>query len=165
MRNLKWIPILGMLIGVAAVNAQVTANTGFEKMKSLAGSWVGTTTQGKSDATSIRVVSNGTAIEEIMNSPGETQMVSMYTADGPRVSLMHYCSMGNQPHLETGSITANDTHYSFVYKGAENLASPSASHISHLNLQFIDNDHFTETWTFTDSGKDTVETIQLTRQK
>ena len=40
MRNLKWIPILGTLIGVAAVNAQVTANPGFEKMKSLAGSWV-----------------------------------------------------------------------------------------------------------------------------
>lgn len=164
MSNLRCIPILGMLVCVNVASAQTTGNPGFEKMKSLAETWT-STVDGKPGSTTIRVVSNGTAIEETMTSPDDTQMVSMYTPDGNRLLMTHYCSMGNQPHLETGPVAPSDTKYSFVYKGATNLASPSAAHISHLTLQLIDNDHFTETWTFAENGKDNSETMQYTRQK
>lgn len=164
MSNFRWIPILGMLLGLTMASAQSTGNPGFEKMKTLAGTWT-STVNGKPGSTTIRVVSNGTAIEETMNSPDDTQMVSMYTPDGNRLSMTHYCSMGNQPHLETAPVTPRDTKYSFAYKGATNLASPSDAHINHLTLQLIDNDHFTETWTFAENGKETSETMHYTRQK
>jgi hypothetical protein len=164
MNRFSCILILGISVCMAAANAQTMGNPGFEKMKTLAGNWTGTA-DGKAGSTSIRVVSNGTAIEETMNSADDTQMVSMFTPVGNRLAMTHYCSMGNQPHLETGPIAAGDTKYSFVYKDATNLASASDPHISHLTIQLGDNDHFTETWTFTEGGKDTTMTLQLTRQK
>jgi hypothetical protein len=54
---------------------------------------------------------------------------------------------------------------SFDYQGAGNLKSPSTGHQHHLVLQFVDQDHITESWTWRENGKDTPMVFQFTRKK
>jgi hypothetical protein len=44
---------------------------------------------------------------------------------------------------------------SFDFQGAGNLKSPSIGHQHHMMLQFVDQDHITENWTWWENGKDT----------
>jgi hypothetical protein len=111
------------------------------------------------------LVSNGTALEEIFQSSEDDQMVTLYTADGNRLAMTHYCAAGNQPRMETGVITGDTKEFDFSFTGITNLMSPNAGHMHHLVIQIADRDHFTEQWTWRENGKDRTTTIQFTRNK
>jgi hypothetical protein len=113
----------------------------------------------------IRLVSNGTALEETFQSSEDNQMVTLYTPDGNRVALTHYCSMGNQPRMETPALIANQSVFDFSFTGATNLANTADAHMHHMVLQIADRDHFTEAWAFTEKGKQRTETLHFTRKK
>ena len=113
----------------------------------------------------VAVVSNGTALEETFQSENDNQMVTMYTPDGSRVALTHYCSKGNQPKMETPAETATTDEFAFGFTGAANLASPEDAHLHRLVLQIVDAEHFTETWTIHEKGRDTKKTFHFTRKK
>jgi hypothetical protein len=53
----------------------------------------------------------------------------------------------------------------FSYLDASNLSSPEAMHMANMVVNFGDADHFTETWTLSDKGKQQTETFKLTRKK
>lgn len=144
---------------------QSKGNAGFDKLKSLVGNWEGATPKGEKFTTSWRLVSNGTALEETSNGPEDTQMVTLYTPDGARLAMTHYCAAGNQPHMETGSAAGNQKEYDFSFVSATNLSSPSAGHMQRLVVQLQDNDHFTETWTWREGDKTHDETFHFTRQR
>ncbi|MGB0036536.1 MAG: hypothetical protein WBP79_13790 [Candidatus Acidiferrales bacterium] len=146
MRRTIWLAALAVMLVLAGTsNAQTKANPGLERMKSLAGTWQGIRPEGGKFTVVFRVVSNGTAIEESLNGMEEADMVTLYTSDGDRVMVTHFCSAGNQPRMETGAVTGTEKEYDFSFVGASNLASPSAGHMHHLNVKFDDNDHVTET--------------------
>jgi hypothetical protein len=52
----------------------------------------------------------------------------------------------------------------FRFRGASNLHRPGAPHMRRVIVTFIDNDHFTETWTKSQNGKDTVFDLQFVRR-
>ena len=147
------------------VGSQPAPAIAFDRLKTLVGEWDGTDPTGKQVEDTIRLVSNNTALEETFQSDKDNQMVTMYTQDGNRLALTHYCSKGNQPHLETPAVTASSNEFRFAFTAAANLASNDDMHMHGMTLKIEDNDHFTETWTLMAHGKEQTETFHLTRKK
>lgn len=155
---------LAFVVAAPQALAQPAPTAGFDTLKSLAGQWHGESSDGGVTNT-IRLVSNGTAIEETFQNSHDNQMVTLYTSDGDRLAMTHYCSAGNQPRMQTGAVTAAQKDFDFAFSGITNLADPNAGHMHHLTLQIADRDHFTETWTWHDKGKDLTTVIHFTRVK
>jgi hypothetical protein len=80
-------------------------------------------------------------------------MITMYSANGSRVALTHYCSMGNQPRMETPAVAGATDEFVFSFTGATNLPTLDASH------------HFSETWTFREKKGDNKRTFNFVRKK
>jgi hypothetical protein len=147
------------------VGSQPAPANAFDRLKTLVGEWHGTDPRGKQVEDTIRLVSNNTALEETFQSDKDNQMVTMYTPEGNRLALTHYCSKGNQPHLQTPAVTASSNEFAFAFSSAANLASNDDVHMHGMTLKIEGNDHFSETWTLMANGKERTETIHLTRKK
>jgi hypothetical protein len=149
------------------VNAHSQNKTadGFDRLKTLVGEWGAAGEDGKPFTSSFRLVSNGTALEETFQTDKDNQMVTLYVPDGNRVALTHYCSMGNQPRMESPVVTATSDEFVFAFTGATNLASPEVMHMHRMVLQIDNPDHFSETWTMRAKGKDTKDTFNFVRKK
>ena len=156
-----------IFLSLGKLHAQTTVKPagGFDRLKTLVGEWQATGESSQPATSTFRLVSNDTALEETFQSDKDHQMVTMYTPDGSRVALTHYCSKGNQPRMETPAVTASTDEFVFAFTGATNLASPEDAHLHRLVLQVDDADHFTETWTIREKGHDTKMTFDFTRKK
>jgi hypothetical protein len=154
-------------IGLLSARAGSPANParGFDRLKTLVGTWESAIPQGGILTNTIRLVSNGSALEEIFQSSDTDQMVTLYTADGDRLALTHYCEAGNQPRMETLAITGDPKEFDFSFTGITNLMNSNSGHMHHLVIQIADQDHFTEQWTWRENGKDRIHTIHFTRKK
>jgi hypothetical protein len=147
------------------VGSQPAPSNAFDRLKTLVGEWHGTDPTGKQVEDTIRLVSNNTALEETFQSDKDNQMVTMYTPEGNRLTLTHYCSKGNQPRLQTPAVTASSNEFAFAFTGAASLASNDDMHMHGMTLKIEDNDHFSEIWTLMANGKEQTETFHLTRKK
>jgi hypothetical protein len=156
-----------LAVGVFAMRAgsQAKTSAAFDQLKALVGTWEGSSGDGQRFTATIRTVSNGTAVEETSNSATASEMITLYTPDGDKVALTHYCSMGNQPRMETSAVGSNAKQFDFAYIGATNLASDSDAHMHHVVLQIADSDHFSETWTMLANGQEINETFHFVRKK
>lgn len=115
---------------------------------------------------SIRPVSNGKALEETIGVPADNE-VSLYTRDGTRILLTHYCAMtpdGHQVRLATAAGAGAGDTLVFQFAGATNLHRAGAPHMRRVVLTYIDHDHFTEKWTKTENGKETVFALNFVRR-
>src|SRR5574341_2226177 len=79
---------------------------GFDQLKPLVGEWTGQTSSGKASRVSYQIVSGGTALMERLQTGEEPEMVSVYSPDGDKLAMTHFCSVGNQPQLRTGAVGA-----------------------------------------------------------
>ena len=157
--------VAAMLLLGSASSGQMAKNAGFEKLKSLAGTWEGTMGEGgEKFTTTYRVVSNGTAIEETINGVHAADMVTLYTPDGEKLVMTHYCAAGNQPRMETKPVATDQKDFDFSFVGATNLASASAGHMHHLKITIEDENHITQAWTWSENGKEKIEAFHLTRK-
>jgi hypothetical protein len=154
---------IGLL--AAPAGSQVKPTRGFDRLKTLVGTWQAAAPKGGTLTNTIRLVSNGSALEEIFQSSEDDQMVTLYTADGDRLAMTHYCAAGNQPRMETLAITGDPKQFDFSFTGITNLMNPNSGHMHHLVIQIADQDHFTEQWTWRENGRDRTTTIQFTRRK
>ncbi len=156
-----------LVVGVLAANAGSEAKTagGFDRLKALVGDWAATAPGTKPFVSTFRLVSNDTALEETFQNEKDNQMVTLYTADGNRVALTHYCSIGNQPHMETPAVAPDANEFAFAFVSATNLTSSDDMHMHQMTLKIEDADHFSETWTMQMNGKEQAQTFHFTRKK
>ncbi len=155
----------GAILLAAQLSAQTKQATPFDSLKDLVGTWQGDSPDGGGLTNSIHLVSDGTAIEESFQSAQHQNMVTLYTADGDRIAMTHYCSIGNQPRMETAGVQAGAHRFSFDFVGATNLKDRTDMHMDHLVLEMKDPDHFTETWTMAANGKQMESKIDFVRKK
>jgi hypothetical protein len=148
----------------AQEHAAMQPSRGFEQLKPLIGEWDGQAPGGKPVHASYQLVSGGTALLERLAMGGEGEMVTVYTPDGDRLAVTHYCSAGNQPQMETAAVTGPTTEFSFSFVRATNLPSPTAGHMQHLTVALQDRDHFSEAWTWSDKGAEHTEVFHFTRK-
>ena len=130
-------------------------SAGFDKMKSLEGTWEGSDPDGKTVRVSYKTVSAGTAVQETIDHNGmEGAMISMYHLDGERLMMTHYCSAGNQPRMRLTSGTPSSL--SFEMFDATNHASKDDLIMNRLIITWVNDTHITEAWTARVKGKDSV---------
>jgi len=137
----------------------------FETMKSLVGEWQGKAADGTSAKVSYTLVSDNSALEEKLVLGNESEMVTMYHLDGDRLMMTHYCSAHNQPRMRSEQASAEAKNIIFNLVDVTNLASPDAGHMKKLALTFVDQDHFTQEWTWTEKGKDGTVVVRFERKK
>ena len=138
-----------LLISTAAL-AQSAAQSSFEQLKALAGSWEGTL-DGQALHVSLRVTSMGNALMHEMKGAGPDDPITMFHLDGNRLLLTHYCDAGNQPRMvATTSPDGKTVVLNFVE--ATNLLSTQMGHMQRVTFTFIDPDHHTEEWEFAMAG-------------
>jgi hypothetical protein len=138
----------------------------FERMKALAGEWDADLPGFGKMSDSIRLVSNGKAIEETLGTPADNE-VSLYMRDGNRIVVTHFCALtpdGHQVRLETGPLTGVQDRIAFAFRDAINLHNRAAPHMRQVIMNFTDSGHFSEKWTKTENGKDTVFEIKFVRR-
>lgn len=145
-------------------------NPGFERLKTLAGTWVTADAEGKPTdqvVSVIRLTAGGSAIEETLFPGQDQEMVSFYTADGSDIVMTHYCVLGNQPQMRaSGKIAGDKLNFEFV--GGTNLDPAKDMHMHSAVLTFVDDDHFETEGTGWQDGKPTPEMcggMNLVRQK
>ena len=142
-----------------------------ERMKGLAGSWVvtggmpaGKEAEGKQAmmvGTEYRVAANGSVVVE-RNFPGTPkEMISVYHDRGGKLSMTHYCAMGNQPQMTlTGS---EDGVLTFeMVKGS--IESEEMPHMNSLSIA-VDGDEMSQAWTMFDGSGQKTHTMNFRRAR
>ena len=137
----------------------------FEKMKSLVGEWQGKSLDGNTANVSYTLVSDNSALMEKLAMGGESEMVTMYHPDGDHLMMTHYCSAHNQPRMRSQKVSMETKNIIFDLVDVTNLSAPDAGHMKKLVLSFVDQDHYTQEWTWTEKGKENTVVIQFERKK
>jgi len=159
MKTLRCAFCLMLTLTAAAAFAQSDGQRAFDKLKSMAGTWEGK--MGDEAVTvDYRVVSQGTAV---MADATHASMVTMYTLDGNRVLMTHFCASGNQPRM-AASLSPDGKTMEFNFVDATNLASPQAGHMHHAVFTFTDGSHYSEEWTWMEGGQSKVAHFDLHRK-
>jgi len=152
-------------LAVAPIWAGSHSAAAFKKLQSLAGEWEGKDDQGMAVKTNFKVAAADTAIIETISPHGMEEMVTLYSADGDGIALVHYCPTNNQPRMRAVPAGDDVKELVFAFQSATNLASPATGHQHQLVLRFEDADHITETWTWRQNSKDTPMVFHLARKK
>lgn len=135
--------------------SKADAAAAFDRLKSLAGAWNGTSTKGWSERSEYRVLAGGSAVlhTSFDAHPGEA-MATLFHLDGDRLLLTHYCMAKNQPRLRLTAIDDGGATLDFTFLDATNLKSRDAGHMDRLKIRFADADRFTSRWTWYQDGKE-----------
>ncbi len=130
------------------------AEESFDRLKTLAGSWVGQLTTfppvppmvGKLAQFSLRVTSRGNAfVHELSVSGIPDHPVTMFYLDGDRLVLTHYCDAGNRPRMAAEASADGKT---LEFDLLDVSGGNHKGHMHHALFTFIDADHHTEDWTY-----------------
>src|SRR5208282_5702387 len=140
------IAIVSVLVALLAhpVTSFAGAPEVYEQLKSLAGEWAADLPGFGKMTSSIRVVSNGKAIEETIGTPADNEL-SVYTLNGDSILLTHFCAMtpdGNQVRLQTPRLIAVPDQLNFRFQSATNLHSKAAPHMRRVIMTISDRDHY-----------------------
>ena len=129
----------------------------FQQMKGLAGTWKGKKTPlhpgEKADrvVVKIKVTAAGSAIEETLGPGTPHEMVDMYSDQNGKLSMVHYCAIGNQPHMVLKQ--AGPHQIQLEMGPSAGIDAAKDMHMHALTLDFPDANHLTETWTSYQGGK------------
>ncbi|HEY6547646.1 MAG TPA: hypothetical protein VI589_07060 [Vicinamibacteria bacterium] len=135
----------------------------WERLKALAGNWEGRYSDGTEATVSYRVVSDGTAVMETLESHDSSQMISMYHKDGASLLMTHYCSLGNQTRMRTPGLA--DGRLAFTFVDATNLKSPREHVMSGLVMTFPSPDRLVHEWSSRADGKVHTGRFEFVRRK
>jgi hypothetical protein len=145
--------------------AQPAQTDSFDTLKTLAGEWQAELPGFGTMTNTIRMVSNGRAIEETIGTAADNE-VSIYARDENRILLTHFCAMtpdGHVARLQTAPLRNRQNIFTFLFRDATNLHSTVAPHMRRMVLTMVDPDHFSERWTRTEKGADTVFDMNFVR--
>ena len=162
--------VVGVLLLATSVCAVAKANNeksggvlAFDQLKALVGEW-----EGKNEGGAVKItytlVSGGTALMERMQPANEQEMITMYSADGDKIVVTHYCSQGNQPTMKSETLKGFGNKYSFSLVSVSGLKTPDEGHMVGLVLTLVDKDHLTQEWKYQDKGKTGTELFQFQRK-
>ncbi len=157
--------VVGMSFAGSAMAPMIKTIPDFEKMKSLVGEWQGKSLDGNTAKVSYTLVSDSSALMEKLAVGGESEMVTMYHPDGDHLMMTHYCSAHNQPRMRSQKVSMEIKSIIFDLVDVTNLSTPDAGHMKKLVLTSVDQDHFTQEWTWSEKGKESTVVIRFERKK
>src|SRR5689334_14947179 len=116
---------------------------GLERLKKLAGTWVGADKDGKPTdkvVSVVRVTAAGSTVHETLFPGQPMEMVSVYHLDKGELVMTHYCALGNQPRMKADP-KSPPNQIKWVFTGGTNLDPTKDAHMHGGTLTFIDDDH------------------------
>ena len=136
-----------MWLNAAEPEKAKPASPEFERMKTLVGTWKGTTDMGQGPVEltiQYRLIAAGSVLEERVFQGTPNEMVTMFYDKGGKLALTHYCMLGNQPAMTLKTSDAKTL--AFDFDGAACCVDPKKeSHMHALTLRFDDTDTITTT--------------------
>ncbi len=157
--------LAGAVLSAAPLLAASHSAAAFKKLQALAGDWEGKDEKRQPVRTSFKSIVSNTAVMETLSPSGMEDMVTVYSMDGDGIALVHFCPTNNQPRMRVVPASDDVKELSFDFQGASNLPSPNTGHQHHLVIQFEDENHITETWTWRHEGVDMPMVYHLARRK
>jgi hypothetical protein len=131
-------------LGAGESEASKQSSPEFERLKTLVGTWEGTTDigQGPIDMTvQYRPLAGGSVLEERVFAGTPNEMITMYYEKNGKLALTHYCIMGNRPGMLLKSSDAKTLNFDFDKTCGINVAKES--HMHSLTISFEDADTIT----------------------
>jgi hypothetical protein len=101
------------------------------------------------------VTSGGHTVQEKLFAGSDHEMVTMYYLEGEGLALVHYCAMGNRPHmrLDVAHSTKDDFHFEWDAT-ATDIDPKRDAHIHNGRVHFVDADTIECEWAFWADGKE-----------
>ena len=101
------------------------------------------------------VTSGGHALQEKLHAGEQDEMVTMYYLDGEGLALIHFCSMGNRPHMRLDLARSTRDDLRFEWDGTATDIDPKKdSHIHNGRIHFVDAETTECEWAFWVGGKE-----------
>jgi hypothetical protein len=163
MKSLRFVLLVVLMSLSAVAFAQSNAQTAFNKLKTLAGTWQGSVTttprqtgmDGGPVWVTLRVTSRGNAIVHEIKKPGmpddpaHDDPITLIYLDGDRLSLTHYCDAGNRPRMVARTSPDGKTvDFDFV----DVSGGTQYGYMHQAVFTVIDANHHTEDWTYLEPG-------------
>ena len=126
----------------------------FESMKSLEGTWKGTHVMGgKEEPVTVeyKVSSNGSTVIETFFPGHKHEMMSIYHDKNGKLSMTHYCSIGNQPVMDL--VKSDGGSMEFTLSQDAHLDVAKDGHMHGLTMTKVDDNHIVHNWTMYKEGK------------
>lgn len=140
------------------------ASAAFDHLKQLEGRWRADSTQGWSEEVAIEVIARGSVVMSTTLFEEGRKMVTMYSLDGDRLVLTHYCEARNQPHLVATEISPDASSLLFTFERGGNLPTRDRGHMDSARLRLLDSDRFSSRWTwYQDGAENWMEEITYRR--
>jgi len=145
----------------------IEAKAAFEHLKSLAGSWEGTSNEMKDKAVvRYQVTSGGSVVMETLAPGGEHEMITMYHLDGDDLLLTHYCAAQNQPRMKLNRKKSTADELVFEFVGGTNIEPKKTGHMHGLRILFTGADTVEAHWVYFQDGKSAGTTdLKFARNK
>jgi hypothetical protein len=152
---------------VPSNSSELQTSAAFARIKSLAGEWQSTGSNGERSNISFQVISGGSAVMERFTSdalPKGGEMVTIYYIDHGELVLTHYCIAHNQPHLRATRYDAKTGELDFDFVSGGNISTGNEGHMHSMKLHFVDERHYEGQWEFMqDKSPKFMETSRFTR--
>lgn len=168
-------PLLTLLIVLMSVSGPAFAQPGssdegapseareaFDRLKTLAGSWVGPlkvspevpSLDGSFAQISMRVTSLGNALAHELSVSGiPDHPLTMFYVEEDRLALTHYCDAGNRPRM-VGTVSPDGKTVEFEFLDLS--GGNEHGHMHRAVFTFIDENHHTQEWTYMMPGDEPV---------
>lgn len=104
-------------------SAATDAKTAFERIKSMAGDWVGPKMMGTTMKANYRVIASGSAVLATFFPNTKNEMISVYYIADGKLVMTHYCMLGNQPRMKLNTKKSSDDTLVFEFAGGDNIKS------------------------------------------
>ena len=162
MKSLRFaLPIIFLAFPASSL-AQPPTERSFDQLKSLAGTWEGTTTtipvtpaiQGKPVQVTMRVTSMGHALlHEIKTEGRPDDPITMFYMNGSHLYLRQYADFGNRPRMVA---QANAEKHTIEFNEVDVSGSTQWGYMARAVFTIVDGNHHTEDWTFLAPGNHSV---------
>jgi hypothetical protein len=164
MKRILIVPVLiGSFCGHLQANTPAPEVRGFARLKSLVGNWEGKGANGAVVRATFKLVASDSALLETDTYFDGSTELTVYSMDIDHVCLTRYSKANNQPRLEADPNSGDARELDFSFVGATNLHHMEIGHVQRLRLRFLDEDHFTATWTWHHNGAEQDMVFQFQR--
>jgi hypothetical protein len=164
----RWTILMSVMViagfgadGVAT--GSIDAKAAYARLKTLVGEWRGTD-PAKGERVTYELIAGGTSLVERDEANGRPVMLTVYTVDGNRLLLTHYCMAGNQPRMQAREFDATTGRLRFDFVDGTGMSSKDAGHMHAATLRIADHDHLSSEWIYFEGGKPKMtEAVEFTR--
>ncbi len=140
---------------------EVPTSAEFDQIKTLVGAWEGTTTDMGKDPTEAKaeykITSAGSAVVEVLFPGTKHQMHSVYFNQKGKLTMLHYCALGNRPVLELEKADATGIQLNFSPRS--DIDVQKEPHMHALKIFMPDSNTLVHEWTYYEKGQPAGTTL------